>query len=52
MWRRELLKNKIFGVLFVVLGVLSIPIEWDLTVFTVTLLMGTAMFFSKENWVM
>lgn len=52
MWRRELLKNKVFGVLFVILGGLSIPIEWDITVFLVALMMGTAMFFAKENWVM
>lgn len=29
MLRRDLIKNKIYGIIFIVLGALTIPIEWD-----------------------
>lgn len=49
MWRRELLKNKLFAIGFVILGVLSIPIEWDVTFFVFALIIGVPLFFAKEN---
>ncbi len=51
MWRRELLKNKIYSVLFILLGALSVLIEYDGTFFVFTLMVGIPMFFSKENWI-
>ena len=33
MLRRDLIKNKIYGIIFIVLGALTIPIEWDATFF-------------------
>lgn len=29
MFKRELLKNKLYGVVIIGLGALSVPIEWD-----------------------
>ena len=37
MLRRDLIKNKIYGIIFIVLGALTIPIEWDATFFLFTL---------------
>ena len=33
MWSHKLVKNKIHAVLFILLGALSVPIEWDATFF-------------------
>ena len=44
-------KNKIHAVLFILLGALSVPIEWDATFFLFTLIIGGYLFFSKENWI-
>ena len=33
MLRNDLIKNKIYGIIFIVLGALTIPIEWDATFF-------------------
>lgn len=38
MLRRDLIKNKIYGIIFIVLGALTIPIEWDATFFLFTLI--------------
>jgi hypothetical protein len=51
MWRRELLKNKIYSVLFILLGALSVLIEYDGTFFIFTLMIGLPLFFAKENWI-
>lgn len=51
MWRRELLKNKLYAIAFIFLGALSVPIEWDATFFLFTLMVGVMLFFSKENWI-
>ena len=34
MWSRKLIKNKIYAVLIILLGALSVPIEWDATFFS------------------
>lgn len=52
MWKRELLKNKIYSFLLILLGALSILIEYDGTFFIFTLMLGIPLFFSKENWIM
>lgn len=48
MLRKDLIKNKIF----IVLGVLTIPIEWDATFFLFTLMLGVLLFVSRENCIM
>ena len=51
MWKRELLKNKLYSVALVSLGALSIPVEYDVTAFVFSLMIGIPLFFSKENWI-
>ena len=51
MWSRKLVKNKIYAVLLVLLGVVPILIEGDGTCFILFLLLGVTLFFSKENWI-
>ena len=52
MWKRELLKNKIYSLLFVGLGALSVLIEYDATFFVFSLMIGVPLFFAKENYIM
>lgn len=51
MWKKELLKNKLYSVALILLGALSIPIEYDATAFVFTLMMGLPLFCAKENWI-
>lgn len=37
MLRKDLIKNKIYGIIFIVLGALTIPIEWGCNVLFVCL---------------
>lgn len=39
---RDLIKNKIYGIIFIVIGALTVPIEWDATFFLFTLMLGFA----------
>lgn len=48
MWSRKLIKNKIYAVLIILLGALSVPIEWDATFFLFSLIMGTAVLCENE----
>ena len=52
MLRNDLIKNKIYGIIFIVLGALTIPIEWDATFFLFTLMLGILLFVSRENCIM
>lgn len=52
MFRRDLIKNKIYGIIFIVLGALTIPIEWDTTFFLFALMIGILLFVSRENCIM
>lgn len=49
MWKRELIENKIYGLLIVGIGILTIFISYDLTAFILTAMFGVPIFFSKEN---
>lgn len=49
MLRRDLIKNKIYGIIFIVLGALTVPIEWDATFFLFALMIGIALFVAREN---
>lgn len=51
MWKRELLKNKLYAIVIIFLGALSIPIEWDATFFLFALVVGLVLFFEKEDWI-
>ena len=52
MLRRDLIKNKIYGIVFIVLGALTIPIDWDATFFLFALMVGILLFTSRENCIM
>lgn len=52
MWRRELIRNKIYSLILIGIGALSAPIEYDGTFFIFTLMIGLPLFFAKENWIM
>lgn len=52
MWSRKLIKNKVYGIMVIIIGALTIPIEWDATFFLFVLFLGLCLFFSKENWIM
>ena len=48
-------KNRLYALLFILIGTLSIFIEYDITFFVFTLFIGIPMFFSKKNmmnWVL
>lgn len=47
--KKETLKNKIFGLLFIILGVLSTLIDGDATFLVFALIIGIGLFFEKEN---
>lgn len=49
--RRDLIKNKVVGLISIVLGALTIPIEWDATFFLFMLMLGISLFVERENWV-
>ena len=51
MWKKELLKNKLYALLLIIIGALSIPIEYDGTFFILTLMLGLPLLFAKENWI-
>lgn len=44
--------HKIYGIIFIVLGALTIPIEWDATFFLFALMVGILLFASRENCIM
>lgn len=48
----SLIKNKIYGIIFIILGALTIPIEWDATFFLFALMVGILLFASRENCIM
>ena len=52
MWKRELIRNKIYAVLMVLASLPVVILERDGTVLLLSLLFGVPMFFAKENWIM
>lgn len=52
MWKRELIRNKIYAVLMVLASLPVVILERDGTVLLLSLLFGVPIFFAKENWVM
>lgn len=52
MWKKELIKNKIYAVILMCIGALVIPwCDGDATFFLFSLMMGIPLFFAKENWI-
>jgi hypothetical protein len=51
MWRRELLKNKLYSLILIGIGALSVLIDHDCTFFILVLTLGLPLFFAKENWI-
>lgn len=49
MWKRELLKNKLYALLLIGIGALSIFIEYDGTFFIFSLMLGVPMFFARSS---
>ena len=49
--KRELLKNKLYALILIGIGWLSIIPERDGTFLVFALMFGLPLFFSKENWV-
>lgn len=35
----------------ILIGALSVPVEWDATFFLFTLIVGGYLFFAKRNWI-
>ena len=52
MWQRSLIKNKLYAIIFILIGVVPILIDRDGTFFIFALTIGLPLFFSKENWIM
>ena len=52
MWKRELIRNKIYAVLMVLASLPVVILERDGTVLLLSLFFGVPMFFAKENWIM
>ena len=50
MWASNLLKNKLYAVLLVILGYLTVCIEHDVTIFILTLILAPHLFFSRKSW--
>ena len=49
MLRKDLIKNKIYGIIFIVLGALTIPIEWDATFFFIYSNVGRFYYLYQEK---
>lgn len=50
--KRELLKNKIYAVILILFGILTtFLLEGDATFLLLAVLMGAAIFVSKESWI-
>lgn len=52
MWKRELIKNKVYSAVFIFIGAITIPIESDATAFIFLLMISVSLFFAKENWIL
>lgn len=51
MWQRSLIKNKLYALVLMLIGVVPILIDRDGTFFIFTLMLGLPLFFAKENWI-
>ena len=51
MWKRELLKNKLYALLLVGLSLPIMFLDGDATATVLMLFFAVPMFFAKENWI-
>ena len=51
MKKRKLNKNRIYAVGLILLGLISIPIVWDITPCLLLFVIGVPLFFTKENMI-
>lgn len=51
MRKRELLKNKLYSLILIAIGVLPILLDRDGTFLIFALMLGIPLFFAKENWI-
>lgn len=51
MWKRSLIKNKIFAGVIFVFGFMPVIIEGNGTFLPLTLLLSVALFFAKKNYI-
>lgn len=49
--KRELIKNKLYAIIFILIGAVSILIDQDTTFFIFALMFGIPLFFAKDNWI-
>ena len=43
--------KSVFAIITILIGALSVPVEWDATFFLFTLIVGGYLFFAKRNWI-
>lgn len=51
MWKPELRKNKIYAVVLLALGWLSMLLDQDATAFLFLAMLVVPLFFAKRNWI-
>lgn len=51
MWRTDLIKNKVYSVGLILIGIIPVLIEGDATALVFFLMIGIPLFFAKENWI-
>lgn len=51
MWRTDLIKNKLYSIGLILIGIVPILIEGDATALVFFLMIGVPLFFAKENWI-
>lgn len=51
MFTKETIKNKLYSILIISVGILSTFIDGDYTFFGFSLFLGLPLFFTKTNWI-
>ena len=51
MFKRNLIKNRLYGLGLIGIGVLTVLLSRDATFFLFTLILGGYLLISKENWI-
>lgn len=51
MWKAELVKNKVYALIIIAIGVIPALLELDATFTIIALMLGACLFFAKENMI-
>ena len=51
MFKKNLIRNKLYGLALIGIGMLSVLISKDATFFLIALILGGYLIISKENWI-